>query len=115
MGKKEQVLSNDPILTIWPHVEHGKIYFYLGSNIFKEGLYEFLFFFPDAPRVEMALGKSISPGSIYEGGDVYFDCLVIASPKPKKILWFQDVSKQPTLHSQKWGQKPFWSCNIIFH
>ena len=124
IGKIEQVLSNDSILTIWPHVEHGKIYFYLGSkcalNIFKEGLYEFLFlflfsFFPDAPRVEMALGKSISPGSIYEGGDVYFDCLVIASPKPKKILWFQDVSKQPTLHSQKWGQKPFWSCNIIFH
>ena len=42
----------------------------------------------------MALGKSISPGSIYEGGDVYFDCLVIASPKPRKILWFQNVSKQ---------------------
>ena len=77
-------------------------------NIFKEGIYEFLFlfffsfFFPDAPRVEMALGKSISPGSIYEGGDVYFDCLVIASPKPKKILWFQDVSKQPmcTTHNE---------------
>jgi len=43
-----------------------------------------------APRVELALGKSISPGSIYEGGDVYFDCLVDASPKPHKILWFQD-------------------------
>ena len=48
--------------------------------------------FSDAPRVELALGKSISPGSIYEGGDVYFDCLVDASPKPHKILWFQDVS-----------------------
>jgi hypothetical protein len=62
----------------------------------------FFLFFPDAPRVEMALGKSISPGSIYEGGDVYFDCLVIASPKPKKILWFQDVSKQPmcTTHNE---------------
>ena len=55
------------------------------------------FNFSDAPHVEMALGKSISPGSIYEGGDVYFDCLVIASPKPKKILWFQDVSKQSFL------------------
>ena len=49
-------------------------------------------FFADAPRVDLTLGKSISPGSIYEGGDVYFDCLVIASPKPYKILWFQDVS-----------------------
>ena len=46
----------------------------------------------DAPRVDLTLGKSISPGSIYEGGDVYFDCLVIASPTPYKILWFQDVS-----------------------
>ena len=106
IGKIEQVLSNDPILTIWPHVEHGKIYFYLGalSTFLKKAFMSFYFyffflFFPDAPRVEMALGKSISPGSIYEGGDVYFDCLVIASPKPKKILWFQDVSKQPTLHS----------------
>ena len=52
----------------------------------------FSFFFADAPRVDLTLGKSISPGSIYEGGDVYFDCLVIASPKPYKILWFQDVS-----------------------
>ena len=51
-----------------------------------------MIFFADAPRVDLTLGKSISPGSIYEGGDVYFDCLVIASPKPYKILWFQDVS-----------------------
>ena len=52
----------------------------------------FFSFIADAPRVDLTLGKSISPGSIYEGGDVYFDCLVIASPKPYKILWFQDVS-----------------------
>ena len=52
----------------------------------------FFLFVADAPRVDLTLGKSISPGSIYEGGDVYFDCLVIASPKPYKILWFQDVS-----------------------
>ena len=57
----------------------------------KSNLYIFL---SDAPRVELALGKSISPGSIYEGGDVYFDCLVDASPKPNKILWFQDVSNE---------------------
>ena len=110
-------------MTIRPHLEHGKIYFYLGIrcalNIFKEGIYEFLFlflfsFFPDAPRVEMALGKSISPGSIYEGGDVYFDCLVIASPKPKKILWFQDVSKQPTLHSQNEAKSLFEVAILYF-
>ena len=56
--------------------------------------FAFLFFFlADAPEVDLALGKSISPGSIYEGGDVYFDCLVDASPKPSKILWFQGVSR----------------------
>ena len=57
------------------------------NYVFKNYVY-----FSDAPRVDLTLGKSISPGSIYEGGDVYFDCLVIASPKPYKILWFQDVS-----------------------
>ena len=62
----------------------------------------------------MALGKSISPGSIYEGGDVYFDCLVIASPKPKKILWFQDVSKQPTLHSQNEAKSLFEVAILYF-
>ena len=46
----------------------------------------------------MALGKSISPGSIYEGGDVYFDCLVVASPLPTKILWLQDVSLLKLFH-----------------
>ena len=76
--------------------------------------YFFFLFFPDAPRVEMALGKSISPGSIYEGGDVYFDCLVIASPKPKKILWFQDVSKQPTLHSQNEAKSLFEVAILYF-
>ena len=60
----------------------------------------FSFFFADAPRVDLTLGKSISPGSIYEGGDVYFDCLVIASPKPYKILWFQDVSIIIHTHSK---------------
>ena len=29
---------------------------------------------PDAPNVELVLGKSISAESIYEGGDAYFDC-----------------------------------------
>ena len=78
--------------------------------------YFYFFFFPDAPRVEMALGKSISPGSIYEGGDVYFDCLVIASPKPKKILWFQDVSKQPTLNSQNEAKSLFEVAILyVFH
>ena len=62
----------------------------------------------------MALGKSISPGSIYEGGDVYFDCLVIASPKPKKILWFQDVSKQPTLNSQNEAKSLFEVAILYF-
>ena len=63
-------------------------------------MFLFFIFFADAPRVDLTLGKSISPGSIYEGGDVYFDCLVIASPKPYKILWFQDVSIIIHTHSK---------------
>ena len=69
--------------------ENQRIFHYISSL----DLRILAFFLSDAPRVDLALGKSISPGSIYEGGDVYFDCLVVASPKPTKILWFQDVSK----------------------
>ena len=47
---------------------------------------------PDAPRVELALGASISPTSIYEGGDVYFDCRIESRPPPKRIHWRFDVS-----------------------
>lgn len=50
--------------------------------------------FSDAPRVELALGASISPDSIYEGGDVYFDCKIKALPPPKKIQWQFDVSER---------------------
>ena len=48
--------------------------------------------FPDAPRVELALGVSITPDSIYEGGDVYFDCRIEAQPPPTKITWQFNVS-----------------------
>ena len=62
------------------------------------------------------MGKSISPGSIYEGGDVYFDCLVDASPKPHKILWFQDVSITFYLKRSEGGPKgrpsAFSNCQI---
>ena len=50
------------------------------------------FSFSDAPRVQLALGKSIVPSSIYEGGDVYFDCRVKSRPPPLRILWQQNVS-----------------------
>ncbi len=49
--------------------------------------------FSDAPHVELALGASISPDSVYEGGDVYFDCRIRAQPRPRKILWQFNVSK----------------------
>lgn len=40
-----------------------------------------------APRVELALGASISYDNIYEGGDVYFDCRIDAQPPPTKVMW----------------------------
>ena len=39
----------------------------------------------------LILGKSIASDSIYEGGDVYFDCLVKSKPQPTKILWYLNV------------------------
>ena len=62
-------------------------------------VYENMFFsFSDAPRVQLALGKSIVPSSIYEGGDVYFDCRVKSRPPPLRILWQQNVSIFITLY-----------------
>lgn len=52
-----------------------------------------------APRVELILGASISPDSVYEGGDVYFDCRIQSRPPPKKIIWQFDgltVGHNPT-------------------
>ncbi len=54
----------------------------------------FFFLFTDAPRVELALGASISPESIYEGGDVYFDCRIDAQPPPRRIAWKFNVRAQ---------------------
>ena len=42
--------------------------------------------------MELILGASISPDSVYEGGDVYFDCRIQSRPPPKKIIWQFDVS-----------------------
>ena len=56
------------------------------------------FLFSDAPRVELALGASISPESIYEGGDVYFDCRIEAQPPARRITWKFNVSQEHTLH-----------------
>ena len=42
--------------------------------------------------MELALGASISPDSVYEGGDVYFDCRIKAQPRPRKIEWQFNVS-----------------------
>lgn len=46
----------------------------------------------DAPHVEIGLGKNISPNTVYEGGDVYFDCRVKAKPRYNRITWMHNVS-----------------------
>ena len=48
--------------------------------------------FIDPPHVELRLGRSISSSSIYEGGDVYFDCIVNSNPSPTSIQWFLQVN-----------------------
>ena len=55
------------------------------------------FYFADAPRVQLALGKNIISTNIYEGGDVYFDCRVNSRPPPLRILWQQNVSNYFTI------------------
>ena len=46
--------------------------------------------------MELVVGKSISAESIYEGGDVYFDCRVTSSPAPDRVNWYHNVSRTIT-------------------
>ena len=47
----------------------------------------------DPPQVGLQLGRTLDPGKIEQGDDVYFDCKVDANPKPYKISWYRNVSK----------------------
>lgn len=39
------------------------------------------------------MGSSLNPNDIKEGDDVYFECVIQSNPKPYKLTWFHDVSK----------------------
>ncbi len=71
------------------------------------------FLFTDAPRVELALGASISPESIYEGGDVYFDCRIDAQPPPRRIAWKFNVRAQFLFFLKK-IKGNFWEIPACF-
>ena len=49
--------------------------------------------------MEVGLGKSISANTVYEGGDVYFDCRVEARPPAHRITWIHNVSVFTRKHS----------------
>lgn len=39
------------------------------------------------------MGSTLNPDDIKEGDDVYFECHVHANPRPYKMSWYHDVSK----------------------
>ncbi|KAJ8875505.1 hypothetical protein PR048_023400 [Dryococelus australis] len=41
----------------------------------------------DTPEIRLQLGKSLTSGSIREGIDVYFDCVIKANPAVNKVDW----------------------------
>ena len=60
----------------------------------------------DAPHVEIGLGKSISANTVFEGGDVYFDCGVQALPPSNRITWIHNVSVLIVLSGPTLKKKP---------
>lgn len=46
--------------------------------------------FSDSPIVTIKLGANLKANDINEGDDVYFECDVLANPKPYKLAWFKD-------------------------
>ncbi|XP_076164857.1 neural cell adhesion molecule 2 [Ptiloglossa arizonensis] len=43
-----------------------------------------------SPIVTIKLGANLKANDINEGDDVYFECDVLANPKPYKLAWFKD-------------------------
>ncbi|KAA0199871.1 hypothetical protein HAZT_HAZT012255, partial [Hyalella azteca] len=42
----------------------------------------------DAPEVRLELGALLEAGSVREGTDLYFRCVVHASPPPYRLDWW---------------------------
>ena len=73
-------------------------------------------FYLDAPHVEIGLGKNISPNTVYEGGDVYFDCRVKAKPRYNRITWMHNVSNAFLNCNKACSKKCFYlQCVTISH
>lgn len=47
------------------------------------------------PVVTLKLGPTLNANNIKEGDDVYFECHILANPKPYKMAWFHNVSAPP--------------------
>ncbi|XP_066963446.1 nephrin-like [Macrobrachium rosenbergii] len=42
------------------------------------------------PKVELLMGLGLSPNSVKEGTDIFFECRVVANPKHYKITWVHE-------------------------
>jgi len=51
----------------------------------------------DQPTTTLKIGSSLNPDDIKEGDDAYFECIVLANPKPYKMSWFHNVSMSPNI------------------
>ena len=45
----------------------------------------------DVPRVELLTGLGLSPDSVKEGSDMFFECRVEANPHVYKVTWLHEV------------------------
>ena len=50
------------------------------------------FLFPDAPVVQLSMGRPLDPTILKEGDDVFFECSIIANPPYKRVIWYHNVS-----------------------
>ena len=50
-------------------------------------------FHTDTPQSILSLGSSLNGSNIKEGDDVYFECNVRANPRPYKVTWRFNVSR----------------------
>lgn len=73
----------------------------------------FLPAYTDVPRVQLVLGRNLSPDHIREGIDVYFDCHVEARPSAVRLVWRHQVRAAGLPHQRRDGRgrrRPTGAC-----
>ena len=56
----------------------------------------------DPPAIGLTLGRSLDPGHIKEGDDVYFECDIRSNPEIRRLEWHHNVSTTTVALETKW-------------